>query len=173
MSRIKNAFANGKNYSFVRYSMIDIYDRHLIDSLRVISEKKQQTLKKTNYQISWLDAAVLMTIIGIGFDLIESIVYAIGASVPDVLVRGICIPHAGYGFLAGYFYGKGLKSENPAAKWIGLVLVWLMHGLYDFSLSKEFLALNDNLAIIPFALAVLEIVLVIGLIRFVRKMKSG
>ena len=133
----------------------------------------RRTLKKTNYQISWLDAAVLMTIIGIGFDLIESIVYAIGASVPDVLVRGICIPHAGYGFLAGYFYGKGLKSENPAAKWIGLVLVWLMHGLYDFSLSKEFLALNDNLAIIPFALAVLEIVLVIGLIRFVRKMKSG
>ena len=48
-SKALNAFANGKNYSFVRYSMIDIYDRHLIDSLRVISEKKQQTLKKTNY----------------------------------------------------------------------------------------------------------------------------
>lgn len=44
--------------------------------------------------------------------------------------------------------------------------------MYDFSLSEEFQALNDNLAIIPLALAVLEVVLVFLLIRFVRKRKA-
>ena len=46
---------------------------------------------------------------------------------------------------------------------------WVLHGLYDFGLSEEFLALNDNLAIVALLLAVLEIVLVLLLVRFVRK----
>lgn len=132
----------------------------------------RRTLKKTDYMVSWLDVTILMTIVGIGFDLIESIVYAIGASVPVVLIRGICIPHAGYGFLVGYFYGKGVKDGKPATKWIGFVLAWLMHGLYDFSLQEEFVAVNDNLVIISLALAVIDIVLVILLVRFVRKVKE-
>ena len=132
----------------------------------------RRTLKKTDYRVSWLDVTILMTIVGIGFDLIESIVYAIGESVPVVLIRGICIPHVGYGFLVGYFYGKGVKNVKPATKWIGFVLAWLLHGMYDFSLSSEFIALNDNLAIVALSLAVLDIVLVILLVRFVRKVKG-
>ena len=132
----------------------------------------RRTLKKTDYMVSWLDVTILMTIVGIGFDLIESIVYAIGASVPVVLIRGICIPHAGYGFLVGYFYGKGVKNGKAGTKWIGFVLAWLMHGLYDFSLKEELVAVNDNLVVIPLALAVIDIVLVILLVRFVRKVKE-
>ena len=129
-------------------------------------------LKKTDYAYSWLDTAVLMTIIGLGFGMLESVVYAIDASVPVVLVRGVCVPHAGYGFLTGYFYGKGSKSEKPALKWTGFLLSWLMHGLYDFSLSEEFIAINDNLAIVALLLAVLDIVLVFFLIGFARKAKK-
>ena len=129
-------------------------------------------LKKTDYAYSWLDTAVLMTIIGLGFGMLESVVYAIGASVPVVLVRGICVPHAGYGFLTGYFYGKGSKSEKPILKWTVFLLSWLMHGLYDFSLSEEFIAINDNLAIVALLLAVLDIVLVFFLIGFARKAKK-
>lgn len=132
----------------------------------------RRTLMKTDYKPSWLDVTVLMTIIGIGFDLIESLVYAIGASVPVVLIRGICIPHAGYGFLVGYFYGKGVKNANPVTKWTGFVLAWLLHGLYDFSLSEEFVAINDNLMAISLVLAILDIVLVIMLVRFVKKVKG-
>ncbi|MBQ9063227.1 MAG: PrsW family intramembrane metalloprotease [Eubacterium sp.] len=132
----------------------------------------RRTLKKTDYMVSWLDVTILMTIVGIGFDLIESIVYAIGASVPVVLIRGICIPHAGYGFLVGYFYGKGVKNGKAGTKWIGFVLAWLMHGLYDFSLKEELVAVNDNLVVIPLALAVIDIVFVILLVRFVRKVKE-
>lgn len=132
----------------------------------------RRTLKKTDYAVSWLDAAVLMTIVGIGFDLIESIIYAIGASVPVVLIRGVCIPHAGYGFLVGYFYGKGVKNGNAVTKWIGFVIAWLLHGLYDFSLSNEFIALNENLMFVALVLAVFDIVLVIMLVRFVKKAKK-
>ena len=105
-------------------------------------------------------------------NLLESVLYAIGATVPVVLIRGICVPHAGYGFLTGYFYGKGSKDDKPALKWMGFLLSWLMHGLYDFSLSQEFIALNDNLAIVALLLAVLDIVLVLLLIRFARKAKT-
>ncbi len=132
----------------------------------------RRVLKKTDYAYSWLDTAVLMTIIGLGFGMLESVLYAIGATVPVVLIRGICVPHAGYGFLTGYFYGKGSKDNKPALKWMGFLLSWLMHGLYDFSLSQEFIALNDNLAIVALLLAVLDIVLVLLLIRFARKAKT-
>lgn len=132
----------------------------------------RQMLKKTDYAYSWLDTAVWMTMIGLGFGMLESVIYAIGASVPVVLVRGICLPHAGYGFLTGYFYGKGSKTGQPAMRRMGFLLVWLIHGLYDFSLSQEFIAINDNLVAVPLLLALLDILLVVFLIRFARKAKS-
>ncbi|MGX8714522.1 MAG: hypothetical protein ACSW8A_02095 [Lachnospiraceae bacterium] len=55
------------------------------------------------------------------------------------------LPHAGYGFLTGYFYGRGSKTGQPAMRRMGFLLVWMIHGLYDFSLSQEFIAINDNL----------------------------
>ena len=132
----------------------------------------RRTLQQTEYRVSWVDVTALMAIVGIGFDLIESVVYAIGASVPVVLIRGICIPHAGYGFIVGYFYGKSVKNGKPAVKWIGFLLAWLLHGLYDFSLSEPFIAINDNLAIVAILLALLDIVLVLLLVRFVKKAKK-
>ena len=132
----------------------------------------RRMLKKTDYPVSWLDVTALMTIVGIGFDLIESLIYAIGESVSVILVRGICVPHAGYGFLVGYFYGKGVKNGNPGTKWIGFVLAWLIHGMYDFSLSESFLAMNDNLAIVPLVLAILDILLVLLLVRFAIKARK-
>ena len=44
----------------------------------------RRVLKKTDSQYSWLDITILMTIVGIGFGLIESILYLFGASVPVV-----------------------------------------------------------------------------------------
>lgn len=131
----------------------------------------RRVLKKTTYAYSWLDTVVLMTIVGIGFGFIEAIAYSIGASIPVVLVRGICLPHAGYGFIVGYYYGKGMKTGKPGYRWIGFLISWVLHGIYDFSLSEEFVALNDNLVIIPFVLALVDIILVIMLIVFVKKRK--
>ena len=129
----------------------------------------RRVLRKTDFQQTWLNVTVIMTIVGIGFGLLESIIYSFGANIPTVLIRGICVPHAGYGFVVGYFYGKGLETGKSFMKWIGFLLAWFLHGLYDFSLSAEFLKVNDNLVIIPFALAALDIVLVFRLVHFVRK----
>ena len=132
----------------------------------------RKVLKETAYPYSWLDTVSLMTISGIGFGLLEAVVYAIGASIPVALVRGICLPHAGYGFITGYFYGKGIKTGRSAVRWLGFVLSWLIHGLYDFSLSEEFMAVNDNLVVIPLLLALLDIILVVILIVFAGKART-
>ena len=115
----------------------------------------------------------MMTIASIGFGLIESVVYAIGSNIPTVLIRGICLPHAGYGFIVGYFCGKAEQNGKPIYKWIGFLISWLLHGIYDFSLSEEFLAINDNLAIVAVLLALADIFLVIKLIVFVNKAKKN
>ena len=51
------------------------------------------------------------------------------------------------------------------------MIAWFIHGLYDFSLSEEFAAINDNLVFVALLLAILDIILVIVLIRFVRKVR--
>ena len=55
---------------------------------------------------------------------------------------------------------------------MGFALSWFLHGLYDFSLSEEFIALHEDLAMVAVGLAILDIVLVILLIAYVRKAKK-
>ena len=132
----------------------------------------RMVLKNSDYKYSWIDMAILMTIVGAGFGLPETLLYMLDASVPVVLIRGICLPHAGYGFIIGYFHGKAIRKGNSFYKVMGFAIAWLMHGLYDFSLSEEFIAINDNLVFVPFILAFLDIVLVIWLIIFVKKKRK-
>lgn len=126
-------------------------------------------LKQNDYLWSLADAAALMSIVGIGFGMIESVIYAIGSSPAEMLVRGVCMPHAGYGFIMGYFYGKARDQQKPWLKWVGFGLAWLMHGLYDFGLKDEFVAVNENLMFVSLILALLDIVLAVWLVVFVRK----
>ena len=128
-----------------------------------------RVMKKNDGPYSWLDMTVLMSAVGIGFGMIESLVYCINESIPVILVRGISMAHAGYGLVTGYYYGKGVKTGRAWLKWFGFAASWLMHGMYDFSLSQEFLAINDNLVIVPLLLAVSEVVLAIVLAIFVKK----
>ena len=63
--------------------------------------------------------------LGVGFGAIEAVIYSIGAIVPVGPVRGICVPHAGFGFLAGYFCGKSAKCGEPVYKWVGILRLGL------------------------------------------------
>lgn len=130
-------------------------------------------MKKHEYPYSWLDVTILFTIVGIGFGILESVIYSFGASIPVVLVRGICVPHVSYGFLVGYFYGKGLKTGNKMTRWTGFVIAWLIHGLYDFSLSEEFLAINENIVFVPLLIALSDVVLAVVLIVFTLKARKS
>lgn len=131
-------------------------------------------LKKTEHPYSWLDLTVLMTIVGVGFGMAESLLYLVGSSPVVMLIRGIVIPHGGYGAFVGYCYGKSVKTGRRGEAVLGFVIAWLIHGLYDFSLSKEFAARNESLAVaIALILTVLNLALIVALIVFVVKARKN
>lgn len=129
-------------------------------------------LKRKPYACSWADVVAFMVIIGTAFGLIEDVPYAIGASPVIMLVRGFTLGHVGYGFIMGWFYGKRLYTGKKRYSVFAILVPWLIHGLYDFSLSTELLALNDNFAFLGVSLALLDIVLLILMIRFFVRSKK-
>ena len=123
-------------------------------------------LKKKLYAYTWADVVAFMVIIGTAFGLIEDLPYAIGSSPMQIIVRGVTMGHVGYGFIMGWFYGKKLYTGKKGWGVIAFLLPWLMHGIYDFSLTPELLELNDNLMFIALTIALIDIVLLILMIRF-------
>ena len=130
-------------------------------------------MKKHPYPYSWMTIVICMMIIGIGFGLVEAVIYAIGADAMTMIVRGITMGHAGYGFIMGWFYGKAKKTGKSSYTWIALIFPILLHGTYDCFLSDYMKELNDNLPIISLVLAIMSIVTIIIAIRFLRKQRSN
>lgn len=129
-------------------------------------------LKRNPYAYSWADVVAFMVIIGTAFGLIEDIPYAIGASPIIMLVRGFTMGHVGYGFIMGWFYGKRLHTGKKRYGVFALLVPWLIHGLYDFSLSQELMEISDNFAFLGVSLALLDIVLGILMVRFFVRSKK-
>ncbi len=129
----------------------------------------RNVVKKNSYEYSWFDLTGLMILVGLGFGCIENLVIAVDADPIVMLIRGFVMGHAGYGFITGWFYGKGKKYGNKVLQYAGFILSWLLHGLYDFGLSKELEEFNDNLIFIPFLLAFISLICIILIIRFVKK----
>ena len=123
-------------------------------------------LKKRYNEYTWADVVAFMVIIGTAFGLVEDIPYAIGASPMVMLVRGITMGHVGYGFVMGWFYGKSLYTGKKRFAVLSFLLPFLLHGLYDFSLSEELLAVNDDFAVVGVSLAIVDVVLLALMIRF-------
>lgn len=129
-------------------------------------------LKRNPYAYSWADVVAFMVIIGTAFGLIEDIPYAIGASPIIMLVRGFTMGHVGYGFIMGWFYGKRLHTGKKRYGVFALLVPWLIHGLYDFSLTQELMEISDNFAFLGVSLALMDIVLVILMVRFFVRSKK-
>ena len=126
----------------------------------------RRVLKKNDYPYSWLDVAAMMTLVGMGFGAAENLILAIDSGIVPMLIRAVTIGHGGYGFVVGYFYGKGLKTNKTGYKILGFLLIWLIHGLYDFSLSEEFPAGEDYRALVAVGLATVSLVLAIVFVVF-------
>ena len=121
---------------------------------------------------SWFELTVFMTLAGLGFEMAEAIPYAIGNGPITMFVRGITLMHASYGFILGWSVGKSAKTGNKIHGIIGFLACVILHGLYDFSLSEEFLSIDDDLAAVAFALVAVSVVALILLIRFVIKRRN-
>ena len=85
-----------------------------------------------------------------------------------MLVRGVTMGHASYGFLMGLLMSKGEATQSKPWTALGFLVPWLMHGLYDFSLSDS-MGAYDFSALIALALAAADLVIVIAMIFFMRK----
>ena len=129
-------------------------------------------LKKKNYAYSWADVVAFMVIIGTSFGLIEDLPYAIGADPITMLVRGLTMGHVGYGFIMGWFYAKRLYTNKKRYGVISVLIPWLIHGIYDFSLTPELIEFNDNFTFIAVLMAILEIVTLILMLRFFKRAKK-
>lgn len=132
----------------------------------------RRKLKKIDGEHSWIELTVYSAIVGIGFGLLESIVYVLTSNPLMMLIRGISIPHGGYAAIVGYFYGKSVKENNKGYAVLGIFISFLLHGLYDFSLTEEIESLTDASGLIAVTLAVLDLALIIALIIFIRKKKN-
>ena len=92
---------------------------------------------------------------------------AMGAADKDGIDQnGFC---GGYAAIVGYFYAKSIKENKKGYAVLGFAIAFLMHGLYDFSLSEEAGAVSDVFALVALLLAVLDVVIIIALIVFIRK----
>ena len=126
--------------------------------------------RKDNY--SWMDIISFMVIIGAAFGFVEDIPYAIGADPITMLVRGFTMGHVAYALIMGYLYAKGLKTKKNIYKVLAFLIPWIMHGIYDYSLTPELIELNDNFAFIGISMALIDVILLIILIVFFAKEKK-
>ncbi len=107
-------------------------------------------IKANLNKVSWMDVAAFMTIVACGFNLSESVLYAVGSDVITVLVRGVTALHEFYGLIMGYYLGKRMHTGNRVWMIPAFGIPFFLHGLYDYSLTPELLAVNDNLVFLPF-----------------------
>lgn len=121
---------------------------------------------------SWLSVVIIMVLVGLGFEVIEAIPYAIGAGPGPMFMRGFTLMHAAFGFIMGYFYGKFLRTGNKMYFVTGFIVPWLMHGFYDYCLSDVMLAIEWP-GYAALFLAMLSVVLLIVFVRFVIKAKKN
>lgn len=129
-------------------------------------------MKKYQYAYSWLDVVSLMMIVGIGFQICESLVYAFGGNAGTMLMRGFTVMHSGYGFIMGYFIAKGMQTGLKKYTLLGILIPFLMHGLYDFCLSDVLDNISWYFGCVSLALAgVAVITLIIAIITIRRSAK--
>ncbi len=126
-------------------------------------------IKKNPYSYSWLNITSLMMIIGIGFELSESVAYALGSNAGMMLTRGITAMHCGYGFIMGYFVGKGMKTRQRKYTLFGFIIPFLLHGTYDCCLSDLLAKISGNFAYVSLSLAVVAIITLVFAIIHIRK----
>lgn len=134
----------------------------------------RKLLKQTETPCSALDMICSMTLVGLGFEIIESVVYAFGTNPIQMLVRGITAMHAGYGFIMGWFYARSILTGNKVWAVLGFVIPFLLHGAYDFGLSESFSnLLGENYAFLSVSLAIFALVVLIWLFVFTAKARKN
>jgi len=129
------------------------------NSLKVLKKEKAGGL-------SWLDFITAFMIVAMAFGVLESIAYAFATNPIQMFVRGITGMHAGYGFITGWFYGKGIRDNSKVLKITGFLISLFLHGLYDWMLDPNVLELTEWIAVAAVSIAFLGFVLFVFMFFF-------
>ena len=130
-------------------------------------------LRGTDYEVTWKDVIGFMTLIGLGFGVVEDIPYAIGSDIIQILVRGFLVAHADYGFIMGYFIGKAMYTGKKGYVFTGFIIPFLLHAVYDLTLSKVLLQVYEWIVFIPVTLAFVSLItIIVMVVFFLRKNKK-
>lgn len=100
--------------------------------------KMWQTNKAINRdraRVSKLDVIAYAAIAGLGFGLLEDVVFMFVTSPGQIIVRGITMDHAAFGMIMGLLLAKGLISDNKVFTALALFVPTLIHGYYVFDLG--------------------------------------
>ena len=124
-----------------------------------------RTLKKISCDVSFFDLVVFMTLVGVGFGILENVFYSFDMGLGQAIIRGVTIGHGAYGFIMGYFFAKAVKTGKKGYYVVAFVLPYLLHAFYDFGLSPV-LEPYFIFTFITVTLAALDLVLVIIMIVF-------
>lgn len=135
-------------------------------------------LKKTfgkypDHAFSWIEIIIYMMCVAAGFEILESIEYAIGSGPGPMFMRGFTIMHVMFGFFMGYFCGKALKTGNKAYYVLAFVCPWLYHGLFDFLVGSDLINKNEALGLLALGMAVACGIAAIWSIFFFRKARKN
>ncbi len=130
----------------------------------------RRIVKKADY--SWLSITVIMTLVGVGFEMLEAIPYAIGSGPGPMFMRGLTMMHPSFGFIMGYFYAKSLYDGKKGYAVIGILIPWILHGTYDYCLSEPMMAMEWP-GYLALGLAAFSVVLMVLFIRFVIKARKN
>lgn len=116
------------------------------------------------------DGIVYGTMVGLGFATLENLLYVFEyQTIETAVMRGILsVPlHCTCGIFMGYFYGvargqeaRGSAAEAARARRLALLVPWVIHGLYDYSLDVDsfvVLALGFICTIVVFWLAARQV----------------
>ncbi|NLM24598.1 MAG: PrsW family intramembrane metalloprotease [Firmicutes bacterium] len=111
-----------------------------------------------------VDGIIYGTTVGIGFSVVENMLYIINYGLEVAPIRALIasLAHASFSGIAGTYLGRAKFSQTPFLELFkGLVLASCFHGLYDFILISEILS--------PFVAIGLVILVYLLLQRYIRQ----
>lgn len=133
----------------------------------------RKTLRNSACTCTWYDIIVFMTIVGTGFGILESLVLSLTMSPLQAFIRGLTLGHSVYGFVMGWFYGKALYTGKKGYYAVSFLIPYILHGLYDFSLTDGLGDISDIFIILLIVILLIDtILLVVMLVFFARKKKK-
>ena len=158
----------GKTYPMLdRFFVCFVVNAICEETAKILFAKKY--IEKDKSKTSRLDIISFMVISAISFALIEDIVYVLGSSVGQIIVRGVLMGHVPEQLIMGTFYGKYIAEKKPIAKVLAFALPILIHGSYNFMLSD---GLPEWVAMVELLLVAADSIYLIYMIFFIKKKRN-